>query len=466
MLLLLSDLFNRREALNLNYRLLRFTKQAMREPKILLHRFKVIFQVACFLFAIYFTTLFSTQYLENIDNQLIAIKKFNEDEDNRYPTFSFCFHGTRFHWFHDLQIFESYGINATQYSQMLKGQMAERYVRNDSFRSYNKIPVSSNSGYDINFNSFHLKPEDFIRSLHFDTEDFSANTIISKDHDWNATNKPPMHLSFQSADMICFSRVSNDALNLIRLDDLITIDSSVLHYYKETYMEIFVHYPNHLISSFGKAKYSTRFSHLISILNNGATPKILEFKLTELKRIKKRDDSKQPCSHQIQNYDQYLKQKISEQLIEEIGCVPIYLKTQLSKHTEQRVCTSAEDLREAYKTIDDLERILEDNEFACDEMVVTAIDSVNNYPNPIPEDIAIRFHYTEKFHYTEIQYSRAIGFEGWLSNVGGFVGIFLGYSMMQFPEFLLLFATHFNSKRRTTWMGKSLFQNLKLSNII
>ena len=86
-------------------------------------------------------------------------------------------------------------------------------------------------------------------------------------------------------------------------------------------------------------------------------------------------------------------------------------------------------------------------------MMVLTIHSVNNNPNPKPKDIAIKFIYTEKV-YEEIQYTKAIGFESWLSNVGGFVGIFLGYSMMQFPELLLFFTTIFNYERRNQFRSK------------
>ncbi len=39
-------------------------------------------------------------------------------------------------------------------------------------------------------------------------------------------------------------------------------------------------------------------------------------------------------------------------------------------------------------------------------------------------------------YYQEIEYVQDFGFESFWSGVGGFVGIFLGYSLMQFPEFL------------------------------
>ena len=39
--------------------------------------------------------------------------------------------------------------------------------------------------------------------------------------------------------------------------------------------------------------------------------------------------------------------------------------------------------------------------------------------------------------YEEIRYYKAMEFENWLSNVGGFVGIFLCYSVMQIPELIM-----------------------------
>ena len=188
--------------------------------------------------------------------------------------------------------------------------------------------------------------------------------------------------------------------------------------------------------------------------------------MTENKRLKKRHDSNEPCNRNIQNYDQFLMQKISEKLMNEIGCLPIYLKSHLSNQTGLTSCISAEDLREAYNIMDNVKAILEDNEFPCDEMLTLSIDSINNNPNPIPEDISIKFIYSERV-YEEIKYIQAIGFENWLSNVGGFVGIFLGYSMMQFPEFLLIFSATFNTKWGKLWIGmlsfiKDIFKDLIL----
>ena len=47
----------------------------------------------------------------------------------------------------------------------------------------------------------------------------------------------------------------------------------------------------------------------------------------------------------------------------------------------------------------------------------------------------MKFLYKEKY-YQEIENVRDFGFETFWSSVGGFVGIFLGYSMLQFPELI------------------------------
>ena len=373
------------------------------------------------------------------------MKRFNKEADDKYPTFSLCFRGARFHWINDDHIFDSFGLNATQYERMLRGEIAERYDRNDLYRSYTKTSVFFNYSEVIDFKRFSVEPVEFLKSLHFATEKTESETIIANKKEWKKTKEPAMLLTHQTTNKICFSRKSMDLPGSTRLYDLLTIDSSLIWFYNETEIEVFVHYPNQLIRTLGKAKYSATFSHLQSILN-GTTPKVLEFKLTEGKRIKKRHDSNEKCNPNIENYDRYLQQKMAEKLAEEAGCVPIYLKVLLSNESSFDVCQSPTKLKKAFQLLQGIKRDIKKFEKPCDEILVLSIDSINNNPIPIPDDIAIKFLYTEKM-YEEIQYIKALGFENWLSNVGGFVGIFLGYSMMQFPEFLLIFADAFNRKR-------------------
>ena len=282
------------------------------------------------------------------------------------------------------------------------------------------------------------------------------DTNVSISRNINETKDLPLHLSFQTADIICFSRNSANDSSAIRLNDLITLNRSAINEsirYEDTLLEgtqldVFVHYPNQLLQSFGKTKYSTSFSHLLSTLND-TNPRVLQIKISECKRLRKRINSNEPCSKKIQNYDQYLQEKV----VEHLECVPVYFKQVMSNHSKIKDCDSKSKLMEAQYIIDNFDKFLNHYEKPCDDMLVLTIDSVDNSPNPKPTDIAIKFVYSTQL-YEEILYTRAIGFESWLSNVGGFVGIFLGYSMMQFPDILLFFATVFNYERKVQFKGK------------
>ena len=50
-------------------------------------------------------------------------------------------------------------------------------------------------------------------------------------------------------------------------------------------------------------------------------------------------------------------------------------------------------------------------------------------------EIHVKFYYQEHY-YQELTYTADFDLETFISNIGGFVGIFLGYSMMQLPELI------------------------------
>ena len=415
-----------------------------------MHRFKIVFRIGCFFNAIYFTTLFSTQFYENTDAQLIVMKKFNQEKDSDYPAFSICFKGTSFHWYHDLEIFNSNGLDALQYELLLKGETAIRYERNDLNRTYNRTPVFvDGSGY-FNFSNYHLKMHDFIRSIHYYAKSSITGSEIAYATDWNEAENQQLYLSYHTPETICFSRKSTDNLTSIRLNDLITFNSSAISdtRFGDVQMDIFLHYPNQLIQSFGNAKYSTTLSQLVSTLDY-TYPKVLEIKISQCKRIKKRVDSNEPCNEAIHNYDQYFQKNVATHL----GCVPIYFKQAMNNDSDLKECSTKIKLKEAQYIIDNYDKFLSQFKKPCDEMLVLTSDSVDHNPIPKPSDIAINFVYAEKV-YEEIQYTKAIEFVSWLSNVGGFVGIFMGHSMMQVPELLLVFTSIFSYERRNRFRGK------------
>ena len=55
--------------------------------------------------------------------------------------------------------------------------------------------------------------------------------------------------------------------------------------------------------------------------------------------------------------------------------------------------------------------------------------------NRSKNDAFVEIIYVDKY-YEEITQAKDFGFQDFWANLGGFIGIFLGYSMMQIPELL------------------------------
>ena len=225
---------------------------------------------------------------------------------------------------------------------------------------------------------------------------------------------------------------------------MLTFNSTILKRYPKTEIEVFIHHPHQLIRSFKDAKYKASFEYLTSTLeaDSNKSPKTLEFKITQVKQLRKRHTSATPCRNDILDYDRYYQ----ESMIVSFGCIPPYWIRQFPKLKKLEQCTSPMQLDDAHINIDMQERIGELKEIPCNEMILLSIDNINNEPSPKPTDISLEFIYPER-SYEEIKYNKMMGFEGWLSNVGGFVGIFLGYSMLQIPELLAYMIGFFKENR-------------------
>lgn len=218
--------------------------------------------------ASYWIALFSAQYVENRDAIYISMKTFNENPIDKYPTFTLCFSGNNFPWYRENNIFDAYGLNATQYELMLMGEKASKVNLNKTSRLYEKHPVFLSDFDETNIDHFSLKTSDFVHELNFFTKEGSNDVnIIGSNVDKEILDSK-FQLSYQTANKICFTRNSNDVLKTTRSYDLITFNSSVIGHerYKNADIQIFIHAPNQLVKSFYKPKYESSLSHFTSTL--------------------------------------------------------------------------------------------------------------------------------------------------------------------------------------------------------
>ena len=375
--------------------------------------------------------VFVKRFDENENATTITFKRYNADPEDMYPTFSICFKGTQLHWYYDLNIYNAFELRSDQYQEMLKGKPAFRYHYDPKLRLFKKRLTFVNNGSTADFNKFHLKINDILLDANFTSLEATHSHSFRKKNG-QLIHQPPFDISYQSPDMICFARGSAYVSNLIRLEDSLSLNKTLMEnvMFLDTELLIFIHYPGQLIRSLDIPSFTSSF---LRYQQN----KLLSFKISQSTIVRERSDYREPCDSTIKNYDRYLMNKV----INKTRCIPSYWKDDVPDRLGLLECTSKEMLRIAFEDIRDWKKVMEDNDRPCVDMYTIAGWNWEQIEGAKSSDETnIKFRYQEKY-YQELRYLPDFDLETFISNIGGFVGIFLGYSMMQFPELIGMIIT-------------------------
>ena len=199
------------------------------------------------------------------------------------------------------------------------------------------------------------------------------------------------------------------------------------------FLYIYIHYPGHAIRTLGKEVYSLR-------LTSQYVKKRMVIRISGITVLRRRTDARIPCNASLENEDHEYQKRI----IRKVGCVPPYWVSSHLPTSKYKMCTSTSELSKAYNhsRFGNVKQSLEQNDPPCEEMIVsTSVDL--QYGN----DLNMNFQYRTD-QYLEITNKRDFGVTNLWSSIGGFVGIFLGYSLLQLPEIIISRVSWFVSEKR------------------
>ena len=383
------------------------------------------------------TVILVGRFLEDRSTTSITYKQYNDKPEDKYPTYSICFKGNSFYWRHGLEIFNEYGLYSYQLEQMLKGEPTFSYEYDHTSRLYKKLPTIIKN--ESNLNSCHFQLEDILVEAIFTADDLQ-NSISYSNFSTSGHDNQPFYLGYQTPDMICYTRDTKYEKGTIRLEDDIVFDEKMqyktnLFPFKNVtddhaYIEIYIHYPGQLIRSLDTPSFTSSFLEY-------RWNEILEIKLSQGTILRKRSNSMSPCNNEILDYDLYLQKSICTN--DKIRCIPPFWKKTLQGELDLEECTTSKQLKEIYNYVNNQKEMLSNHESPCIDMYSSFVRNWNarqSWSSKLaPNQAVITIMYKDKY-YQEIQYLKAFDVEGFISNLGGFVGIFLGYSMMQLPDLL------------------------------
>ena len=397
----------------------------MKEPKILLNRILVLFDAVCFSLALYWTLKNIGRFYEDSNATAITYKKYGETIQDKYPSFSVCFEGNGLYQFNETAIFAAYGLHLRDYEMMLEGKQAFQYEYEPSRRRYSKYPLTPNAVPSIGFNEQDLfqLPEiignvSFVAGNQAESIFFGNKDEIS---DKRAIRKPPFYVSYQSSKLFCLTRKHSDDLDVIRHYDSLTLEQDFLD--SNTNLKVFIHHPGQLLRSLDTPRLETPLFRI--------QDKKVNLRVSQTTLLRKRSVQGDPCNKNIADHDRFLLESLSN----DTGCIPPYWKTVIGTHSSLRECTSPDQLKKIFDLSKDYKTILENHEVPCLDMFSSAVwnELVHNDFKICKKCAFLSIVYLDKY-YEEISELKDFGFEDFISGLGGFIGIFLGYSMMQIPQ--------------------------------
>ena len=397
---------------------------------------RVAFTLGCFFATSYMANSQIMRWLENQDASTIEFKRFNLSPDDKYPDISICFTGHNLNWYEDDSVFNTFGVTTAVYEQMLKGIEGFAYDYNSTSKLFRKIRVENKDWHLEDVERFQIKASTLVTGLEYITEDDSTSIAYGKHKYGKHVSRIPLQPSLKTPDTICFTRKSNDVPDSLRVYDLLRFNRSILGHgkYEDTEVQLFVHYPQQLVRSFHRPVYKSTFGDIRRTPKHGNKnpwKKLLRIAISKVTVLRKRPGSNVPCDDKLVNDDVEFQREIMER----IKCIPIYWKYNSGSNLDLKICNTSEDLKKAYYNLNHYKTI-----FATYDPPCTSIEVGSRYDKEEEtesEDPQIRFLYTESV-YQEITNTEKFGFESFVSGLGGFVGIFLGYSILQLPELLSL----------------------------
>ena len=401
----------------------------MKDPKILVGRIRVIFCVICCLLALYMAFKFIGRFNQDINATTITYKKYGQTVDDTYPIFSLCFEGDGLFQFNESAIFFAYGIHLSDYKNMLEGRLAFQYDYDPSNRRYVKSSLPPKFEPSNGFREQDLfQIPDVFRSTSFvafnqsQTVHFGQKDGISVKSD---LKEMPLYLSYQSSKQFCLSRNQIYTLDVIRHYDYLTLGPSYLD--SNTILKVFIHLPGQLLRSID----TPRFSTILSKVQDDKVTQTLSVSQTTL--LRKRSVQNNPCNRNIADHDHFLLESLSN----DTGCVPPYWRSITGISSSLRECSSPEQLQKISDLTKDYKKVLTDHETPCLDMFTSAVWSKEEHGDlKICEKCTyLKIVYMDKY-YEEISEIKDFSFEDFISGLGGFLGIFLGCSMMQIPYML------------------------------
>ena len=418
---------------------------------------KSILTCGCFYFAIFITIDQFKKYFRNEDSSSVKIKSYIMETKNRYPDISICFSGpsrvcydagscenTKF--FNKSRL----PLNVTTWEMIniMRGKKDELSSRLTEIGSKFLSELSIHGAQELYEN---LVLDDL-------SDVFDDNWITSSDSKGNEhrslknrilSNKDLFMTTWLDATTFCITkRIYMIPSEVIERQNMF-IKMKNIKQFDDIF--VYIHHPDQLIKRVGstiRSRMLTAHSFRYRPLESYDKKKNMGYiSINNVKVLKRRNKSNDPCDETQSSEDEiWIKHAI-----EKIGCVPIFWTNKISHEMGYDVCNKYEEYAKAQLLAYNYWDVAREYTLPCTQMSILSSNKIRG-----ANESGISSYFTGqlderkllylKINYNINEYEEVVNerlFNEWdlFSQVGGIVGITLGFSFLQAPEMIKNMAT-------------------------
>ena len=380
-------------------------------------------------------------YLRNEDSSSIQFKSFKLSSTNNYPAISICFKIDENHVFDESKLPKN--VSSQDMVRLVEGDPTwlQDITSDLGSKILSNLSNDNQSAYDNYLNGMvgNMVWGYTSETMTYKFKDMGDNAeVLQNDIGMIGSNK--FTISLQAPTTHCMTRTVNYTPHEVVVSESIPVSIKLLKYCK--YMAVYIHQPKQLIRSSGSMGVGTPVMKMEQPYEFQKENDHISIVISSIRLIQKRHDARNPCNRDLDDDDTEWMKTVSKI----VGCVPIYWKRFLSTWMlgiKIGFCTKYSEYSTIQYYLDNRWNITTLFDPPCRKMTISNYVSRERYPHEEQRALAqmfglvwMKFWYKTD-EYEEISNWRLFNGESLFSQVGGFVGIMLGVSILQMPDLLM-----------------------------
>ena len=370
----------------------------------------------CYGATLYMMVILYIKYAENLDSSQLSMKEFNKSPTGRYPSFTFCIYGEDGVIFDGEKLEKKYGVGKKDFYDFLSGEKEIANMTNLKI-DFEEIIL----GMDKILHEFSVEDENYEEYNEWDTsvdvKKIALIPFISKYHD-------------PTTNCFDYSTPYDPDISLHALKVKFNITKFVEIFSEDAKMYLQAHYPGQLIRDMKTLLFKMSNWHIRGTEHKN---NLISAQFTGVTLMRFRENAIEACDPHLIDDDAEWKQYV----ITKIGCYPVYWNEKHDDHhdhNEVKVCTSSKDLKKYHSYWPMLGGKFANEPFRRYTKPCTKMSILNNINqmayHSYPDILKVKLRMREQM-YQEVLNNRGFGIADLFGNIGGYVGIFCGYSILQ-----------------------------------